>query len=104
MATYIQTQKYFTSQCLVTSATKWGTNLPFLLPWMYRHLHGPKQELYLTTKATRKYSYLDLPGRLAFYHGINPRDVVRGQNSLICKFFSSYQEQQLIRNHLFLDH
>ena len=47
MATYIQTQKYFTSQCLVTSAIQWGTNLPFLLPWMYRHLHGPKQELYL---------------------------------------------------------
>ena len=39
-----------------------------------------------------------------FYHGINPRDVVRGQNSIICKFFSSYQEQQLIRNHLYLDH
>ena len=39
-----------------------------------------------------------------FYHGINPRDVVRGQNSLICKFFSSYQEQQLFRNHLYLDH
>ena len=47
MATYIQTQKYFTSQCLVTSAIQWGTNLPFLLPWLYRHLHGPKQELYL---------------------------------------------------------
>ena len=39
-----------------------------------------------------------------FYHGIHPRDVVRGQNGLICKFFSSYQEQQLIRNHLYLDH
>ena len=45
-----------------------------------------------------------------FYHGINPGDVVRGQNRLrgqnrrICKFYSSYQEQQLIRNHLYLDH
>ena len=50
MATYIQTQKYFTSQCLVTSAIQWDTNLSFLVPWMYRHLHGPKQELYLKSR------------------------------------------------------
>ena len=59
-----------------------------------------------TTKATRNYSYLDqsyLEGWL-FYHGINPRDVARGHNSFICKFFSSYQEQQHIRKHLFLEH
>ena len=57
-----------------------------------------------TTKATRNYSYLAYLEGWLFYQGINPRDVVRGQNSLICKFFSSYQEQQFIRNHLYLDH
>ena len=42
----------------------------------------------LTAKATRNYSYMDLPGRLAFFTMVSIRDVVRGQNSLICKFFS----------------
>ena len=41
--------------------------------------------------------------------GFLPRDVSRGINgstniAFICMFFSSYQEQQLIRNHLYLDH
>ena len=67
----------------------WGQNLVYLQQFgtVYALTVISRVNI-LTTKATINYSYLDLPRRFFFfYHGINPRDVVRGQNSLIYKFF-----------------